>query len=113
MDFAKASTHQPCVKKWVEDVILGQNESNFGTLCQSINKKLLELVLKTGKERQAKKTNKGKATISLMIKVFKMLQDPLLEGIIDSTVSNDVRQAIVILVHILNAELEKIMEWIE
>ena len=31
----------------------------------------------------------------------------MLEGIIDSTVSNNVRQAIVILVHILNAELEK------
>ena len=58
VDFAKASTHQPCVKQWFEDVIMGQNESNFDTLCQSINKKLLELVLKTGKERQAKKTNK-------------------------------------------------------
>ena len=46
-----------------------------------------------------------------MIKVIKMLQELLLEGIIDDTVNIDVRQAIVILVHILNAKLEeKVME---
>ena len=62
VDFAKASTHQPCVKKWLEDIILGENESYFDTLCQSINKKLLKFVIETGKERQAKKTDKGKVT---------------------------------------------------
>ena len=52
-------------------------------------------------------TDKREATVSLMIKVIQMLQDPLLEGIIDVTVNDEVRMAIVTLVHILNAELEK------
>ena len=62
--------------------------------------------MKTGKERQTQMTDKGKA--------IKMLQDPLLEGLIDNTINNGVRQAIIILVHILNAKLEKNngMDWL-
>ena len=63
--------------------------------------------MKTAQERKAQVTDKGKASVSLMIKVIQMLQDPLLEGIIDVTVNDEVRMAIVTLVHILNAELEK------
>ena len=112
MDYAKSSTHQDGVKKWFERIILGEDESYFDQLCQSINMKLLDLIMKTEEERQEKKSVKGKATSSLMIKVINLLQDPLLDGLIDKQTTNDERMAIIVLVNILNAELEKTMEWI-
>ena len=107
VDYAKSSTHQDGVKKWFEKIILGEDESYFDELCQSINMKLLDLIMKTAVERQRKKTDKGKATHSLMIKVINLLQDPLLDGLIDQQTNNDERMAIIVLVNILNAELEK------
>ena len=107
VDYAKSSTHQGGVKKWFEKVILGQDELYFDQLCQSINMKLLYLIMTTAEERQGKKSDKGKATYSLMIKVINLLQDPLLDGLIDEQANNDERMAIVVLVNILNAELEK------
>ena len=42
-----------------------------------------------------------------MIKVINLFQDPLLDEQIDNKVNNDEKMAIVVLVSILNAELEK------
>ena len=38
-EYVKSSTHQGGVKKWFEKIILGQDESYFDQLYQSINMK--------------------------------------------------------------------------
>ena len=104
MDYGKASTHSPEAKKWFENVILGNDKKKFDSLCQRINERLLKFLITTAKERKEKKH-----FASFHIKIFNMLQDVKMNGIIGitSNISTEERMGIVCLVLVLTKEMEK------
>ena len=106
-DFAKASHHTEACKKWFENIILGEDEKNFNSICQQVNMRLLKFLIKTAEERKSTKTDKSLRMVSFQIKLINMLQDPLLDGIILGTVNEHERKCIVSVIVILNEEMER------
>ena len=71
-DSAEASHLNGQKKLWLENIILGSDDSQkFDELCQQVNKKLLDFHLEAAKD--------GK---SLHHKIFEMLQSQTFQGII-------------------------------
>ena len=95
-DFAEASCHCKAKQEWFENVVKGEDDAKFDSICQKINSKLLGFHIKAS----------GSDDLHNWM-VFQMLQTHTLDGILDGNIGVEERACVVSVVMVLMDEMDR------